>query len=76
MSTKDVMKGSLDLFSALFRTTKSRIQDMQMQFAMAEQQQEMYFANEQTMLKAIYEATDNVWQVKLKLHKKTHQGML
>ena len=44
-----------------FSLTKSKSQDMHLQFAMVQQQQELYFQTEKTILDAIWAATDNAW---------------
>merc|ERR1712223_413698 len=40
---------------------QGRVQDMQIQFDIILQQQQMYFALEETILDAIWAATDNAW---------------
>ena len=41
--------------------TKAKIQQLQLQFDIIEQQQNMYFKDEQAILDAIFASTDNAW---------------
>ena len=47
--------------------TKAKIQQLQFQFDIIEQQQNMYFKDEQAILDAIFASTDNAWYQSLDL---------